>query len=169
MRMKAINHTIDTWIRELDQYNFTRLCTKPAPNSWSLGQLYIHLIEDTNYYLEQIKICVSADDHATEEAAPAAKTMFHNNDFPDEAIEGAPANAYIPQPDNKEQLMGRLLNLKEAIQQAGKLISTSSYKGKTKHPGLGYFNANEWLQFAEMHFRHHRRQKKRIDDFLNRQ
>jgi hypothetical protein len=46
------------------------------------------------------------------------------------------------------------------------LITQSPYKGKTKHPGLHYFNADEWLQFADMHFRHHVKQKKKIDDFL---
>jgi hypothetical protein len=46
------------------------------------------------------------------------------------------------------------------------LISESQFNGKTKHPGLGYFSAKEWLQFANMHFRHHLRQKKRIDVFL---
>ena len=46
------------------------------------------------------------------------------------------------------------------------LMTARKYKGKTKHPGLGYFSAEEWLQFAEMHFRHHLRQKKRIDEFL---
>jgi hypothetical protein len=48
-------------------------------------------------------------------------------------------------------------------------ITESPFGGKTKHPGLGYFSAHEWLQFADMHFRHHLRQKKRIDDFLERQ
>ncbi|HEV9036934.1 MAG TPA: hypothetical protein VGQ51_09945 [Puia sp.] len=38
--------------------------------------------------------------------------------------------------------------------------------GKTRHPGLHYFNSLEWLQFAEMHMRHHFRQKKRIDACL---
>jgi hypothetical protein len=37
---------------------------------------------------------------------------------------------------------------------------------ETQHPGLYHFSANEWYQFAEMHFRHHVRQKKRIDDYL---
>jgi hypothetical protein len=31
---------------------------------------------------------------------------------------------------------------------------------------LLFFNAPEWLQFAEMHMRHHFRQKMRIDDRL---
>lgn len=166
MFIEDFNHTINIWIKELEQYNFTQLIAKPSPNSWSLGQVYMHLIEDTNYYMEQIKICVSADDNVAEEALPAAKTMFLNNDFPNEVIEGTPPNSSIPQPGNKEQLMSSLMNLKDEINDIEILISKSPFKGKTKHPGLGYFNANEWLQFADMHFRHHLRQKKRIDDFL---
>jgi hypothetical protein len=41
--------------------------------------------------------------------------------------------------------------------------------GKTKHPGSNYFTAKEWLQFAEIHLRHHLKQKKRIDDFFEKQ
>jgi hypothetical protein len=41
--------------------------------------------------------------------------------------------------------------------------SQSSFKGKAKHPGLVYFSAIEWYQFAEMHFRHHFWQKKKPD------
>lgn len=166
MLIEDFNHTIDIWIKELEQYDFTRLCAKPSPNSWSLGQVYMHLIDDTNYYIDQIKICVSNNDNVIEEASPDAKTMFLNNNFPDEAIEGSPANSYIPQPDNKDQLMSGLINLKEEINKVAILISKSPFKGKTKHPGLNYFNADEWLRFAEMHFRHHLRQKKRIDEFL---
>jgi hypothetical protein len=62
--------------------------------------------------------------------------------------------------------MDYLIKLKTEITTIGILISTSQFRGKTKHPGLNYFNANEWFQFAEMHFRHHLRQKKRIEEFL---
>jgi len=166
MIIKHFNHTIDNWIKELEQYNFTQLCARPSLNSWSLGQVYMHLISETNFYLEQIKICVSTNDNINEEASQNARAMFLNNDFPDEVIDGPPSNAYTPQPETKEQLMHCIMKLKEEINNAGILISKSSNKGKTKHPGLNYFNAYEWLQFAEMHFRHHARQKKRIDDFL---
>jgi hypothetical protein len=105
-------------------------------------------------------------DHVAEEASPAAQTMFRNNAFPDMVIEGAPSNAYIMQPESKEQLVKDLLNLKEEMNRVGALISQTIALGKTKHPGLGYFSAEEWLQFAGMHFRHHLRQKKRIDAFL---
>lgn len=166
MLVEDFNHTIDIWIKELEQYDFIRLCTKPSPGSWSLGQVYMHLIDDTTYYIEQIKICISANDNVMEEASPAAKAMFLNNNFPDEVIEGPPSNFCMPQPGSKEQLVSRLTNLKDEMNNAAILISRSSFKGKTKHPGLNYFSADEWLQFAEMHLRHHLRQKKRIDDFF---
>lgn len=95
--------------------------------------------------------------------------MFSNNDFPNAQIEGASTNSLIPQPENKEQLKRLLKNVKEEMNKTVTSISNSSFKGKTKHPGLSYFSADEWLQFAEMHFRHHLRQKKRIDNFLKKQ
>ena len=130
------------------------------------GQVYMHLIYNTNYFLEQAKISATTNDNKNEDSSLAAKKLFLNNEFPDELIEGPPDNKSTPQPDSKEQLLGDLIELKNEINTIGVLISKNSFKGKTKHPGLNYFNANEWLQFAEMHFRHHLRQKKRIEDFL---
>jgi hypothetical protein len=163
--LESFNLAIDFWIGSVKQYNLSQLCAKP-PGSWSMGQLYGHLIADTGFYIEQIKSCFNNQDHITEEASPAAQTMFLNNAFPDMIIEGAPSNAYIMQPGSKEQLEKDLLNLKKEMNRLGVLIAQSIERGKTKHPGLGYFSAEEWLQFAGMHFRHHLRQKKRIDDIL---
>ncbi len=115
---------------------------------------------------KQIEICISSNDHATEEASTDAKAMFFNNSLPNVDLEGSPDNAKIPQPANKDQLINGLLNLKSEMNELSILIPRTSYKGKTRHPGLNYFNANEWLQLAEMHFRHHLRQKKNIDNFL---
>ena len=89
MLIDDFNYVVDNWIKELERYHFTQLYIKPSPAGWSLGQLYMHLIADTNFYLEQIEICTSTNDNANEEASPAAKTMFRNNEFPDERIEGA--------------------------------------------------------------------------------
>ena len=109
---------------------------------------------------------VYSNENALEEASPAAKTMFVANNFPDEVLEGPPSNADTPQPKSMEQLVRLLMSLKTEINRLEKLISKSRCNGKTKHPGLNYFNASEWFQFAEMHFRHHLRQRKGIDDFL---
>lgn len=168
MLIEDANHTIDIWIKELENYDFIQICRKPSPNSWSLGQVIMHLLADTNFYFEQIKICVSSNDHTDRKAAEEAKTMFFKNSFPDEIIEGASSNSSVPQPGNKEQLMSSLKNLKNEFNVIDSMISKSLFHGKTKHPGLGYFNADEWFQFTEMHLRHHLKQKERIDSFLKR-
>jgi len=163
---KDFNKTLDTWITGLEQYSFTQLSAKPSPTGWSLGQLYMHLIESTRFFIKQVHISASANDNSNEEAFADAKTMFRNNDFPDLLLEGPPSNAATPQPVSKDQLVAELTELKDEIKKAERLVSETQFKGKTRHFGLGYFTANEWMQFAEMHFRHHLRQKKRLDDFL---
>ncbi|TKK72024.1 DinB family protein [Ilyomonas limi] len=164
--IEDFKRTTNTWIQALAQYNFVQLCTKPSPGSWSLGQVYMHLLETTGYFIKQVTICSSTNDYATEEATDAAKLMFLHNSFPDKLLSGPPSNAHTPQPANKEQLTNGLMKLTDEFRNVETLISNNLYNGKTKHPGLGYFNAREWLQFTEMHFRHHLRQKKRIDVFL---
>jgi hypothetical protein len=166
MSIENFNQTLDTWIRELEHYNFSQLSAKPSAIDWSLGQVYMHIITETRHFIKQIQICTSNNDNINEEASGDGKKMLLNDEFPDAILEGPPSNANTPQPVSNDQLTAELLHLKDEINKAAAQITKSHFKGKTKHPGLGYFTANEWLQFAEMHFRHHLRQKKRIDEFI---
>lgn len=165
--LNKFNRTVDYWLSELNHYYFNELCDKPTPQDWSLGQVYMHLISNVYFYIEEIQICLSSNDHADEEASPEGKKMFLDNSFPDVFIEGPPENADTPQPESKEHLVDLLKQAKQKLNEAASDISLNSFQGKTKHPGLHYFSAHEWLQFADMHFRHHLRQKKRIDAFLS--
>ena len=166
MLFEDFDCSLDSWIKALDNYSLAQLCTKPSPNDWSMGQLYRHLIADTNFYIQQIRACIFTNDYQQEEASTFARAIFSANAFPDTAIEGSPLNAHIKQPQNKEQVVAELSRIKDEVRLLRPLFLKTTHTGKTKHPGLGYFTATEWLQFAEMHFRHHLRQKKRIDEFL---
>lgn len=166
MITEALDQTINGWIEGLDHYTLAELRSKPSPVSWSLGQVYYHLITNTRYYIEEAKLCLSSNDHSHEQTSPEGSAMLTNNEFPDAIIEGPDTNTYIPRPDTKKELKLALLQIKEEINSLAALMSTSPYRGKTKHPGLGYFSASDWLQFTDMHFRHHLRQRKRIDNFL---
>lgn len=166
MTGNTFNDTIKTWINALQLYSYEQLCSKPAPQSWSLGQVYMHLLHDTAYYIEQVKICASNNDYADERAAAMAQTMFANNAFPDKQLAGPPESPPPPPPASKEQLLSSLLSLNKEINNAATLIATTKFKGKTRHPGFEYFDAAEWFHFAEMHFRHHLRQKQRLESFL---
>ena len=162
----TIDEIIGFWINSLGDYKPEALSASPAPGSWSIGQLYLHLVNDTRYFAEQIKSCLSHNDHLEDQPVPAAATMLDQNKFPDQSIEGHPDNGKIPQPTGKQELVDGLLAIREEMRELEQQIVTSRFKGKTRHPGLGYFGADEWFRFAGMHFRHHLRQKKRIDQFL---
>ncbi|HEY9048473.1 MAG TPA: DinB family protein [Ohtaekwangia sp.] len=167
MHIQSFNKTIDIWIAELDHYNLDQLRTKPAPASWSLGQVYIHIIDDTHYYIDQIKACTPLQVHTNDDATDRARVMLLNNDFPNEMIEGSPNNDKVPQPVSIDQLRNGMLALRAEMNKVALEISKGALPGKAQHPGFNYLTANEWLQFAEMHIRHHLRQKKRIDLFLS--
>jgi hypothetical protein len=92
--------------------------------------------------------------------------MLRNNSFPDMMIEGPAAGIFIKQPESKDEVRQKLLAIKADVNDLYAAFDPSKAIGKTRHPGLLYFNTLDWLQFAEMHLRHHFRQKKRIDETL---
>ncbi|MGG7664576.1 DinB family protein [Dyadobacter sp. BHUBP1] len=168
MRVKDYHHTIDIWLRSLEPYDIARLLAQPGPGAWSLGQVYMHILDETEFYFSQIKVCLASNDHAMEDCTSEAKAMLRNNAFPDAILEGPPSNAFVRQPASKQSLIDRLLQLKTIVAETDLLIAQSLFHGKAKHPGLHYLCAEEWFQFSEMHFRHHLRQKARIESFLER-
>jgi hypothetical protein len=165
MLIDQFNKTIDDWILSLDQYSFDELLIKPGPESWSLGQVYIHLVNETRYYISQVEECLKTNDHAAEKMKGEGVTMLSNNTFPNARIRGEPDSiAKIQQPTSQWQLKLEMEGLKTAMNKLWNRMIQQPTVGKTMHPGLGYFNAEEWFQFAEMHLRHHFRQKNRIDE-----
>ena len=165
MLIDEFNNTIDVWINTVQQYSFEELCKQPDANSWSLGQVCVHLINDTSWFVEQIKNCLLNNDNANETMVLFAQTIFQNNSFPDEKLTN-PANANMLQPKSKEDLLQAFIHLKKEVNDVAAQIAHTKSKGKTQHPGFNYFNAVEWMQFAEMHLRHHFKQKNRIEKFL---
>jgi len=164
--IQQFNATIEKWIRCLDDYTLEMLHQKPQPGSWSVGQIYVHITDDTRYFVEQMRAALSDRDNSEKEMHRDAKAIFENNGFPDALVTGPATDASVSQPQSKEELLQRLISIKEDVNQLYISSGIEGSGGKSRHPGLLYFSAPEWLQFAEMHMRHHFRQKKRIDDRL---
>lgn len=164
--LTQFNNTISAWIHFLNNYTLEQLHQAPRPGSWSLGQVYTHIIDDTRYQVAQMQTALLTKEHEGEEMHPDAKKMFANNSFPDRLIEGPGTNQVIRQPGSKQEVMQALVQIKNEVNEAWQAIDQNEPTGKTRHPGLLFFSALEWLQFMEMHMRHHFRQKKRIDEVL---
>jgi hypothetical protein len=164
--ISQFNDTINQWIAYLDNYSIDMLQRQPVPGSWSIGQVYVHIIDDTSWFVEQIAAALATDANSDKEMHQHAKAIFANNAFPDMQLQGPSTNASIRQPQDKAALLQELVAIRDKVNTLVSTYDLAASTGKTQHPGFWFFNAAEWLQFAEMHMRHHFRQKKRIDDQL---
>ena len=163
--LERFNDTIQQWIDNVDHYSLAMLLQKPADKSWSLGQVYMHIIDDTHYFAEQIRLALKTNDNADKPMHEDAIMIFKNDGFPDIKIVNTTAGQPL-QPFNIAALKDGLNTIKQEIAALCADHNLDSAQGKTRHPGLLYFSALDWLRFAEMHMRHHLRQKKRIDEEL---
>lgn len=155
--------THQLWLNWLTDFNLTKLTEVPTSGGWSIGQLYLHLINETNWYLDQAALCIGNDDNAAESMIESAKSMFLNDSFPDIRIKGDPLiNDSIPQPDSKELLIDSFQELANRSKEVWADYLKSEFVGKSQHPGLNYFSPEEWVQYADMHMRHHIKQKEFI-------
>ncbi|MCG7858671.1 DinB family protein [Flavihumibacter sediminis] len=167
MLIDTFNDTIDIWISELNRFDLAQLLLKPDSGSWSLGQLYNHIIDDTGWFIGQIESSFSDEVNVNIEMSEAAKTLFANGSFPDQRIQGNLVSAEkVTQPNSIEEIRTGMEQLKLAANEIWIRMQSAQHFGKSEHPGLGFFNCYEWLEYSEMHMRHHLKQKRRIESFI---
>lgn len=172
MKNRQVLHKFDQimciWQDELNKYSLESLKKKPTPNSWSLGQVYVHLIDGTlNFHLQQAEHCLSKFENDAKRKNFKGFITYHVlGSIPPIQIKVPPSEGYTPkQPEGIEEIKEGLMKVKAKMHELLDPLSVEK-QGKTTHPGFSYLNGNEWYRLVEMHYRHHLRQKERIDAFL---
>ncbi|MGH7600757.1 MAG: DinB family protein [bacterium] len=164
--------TARIWLIALNDYTDEQFARKPSETQWSIGQVYYHLVVRTeNFHLRACQKCLENRAEVTEGGKTlAGKIVFLLGSFPPVKIHVPPPPEYTPkQPQSRAEMREGLLKLIETMRTLAPQIDHASPVQKWKHPALGMLNANEWYRLIEMHFRHHLRQKARLDKFLARQ
>ena len=161
--------TLSVYIEKLNGYTEEKFLQKPEEHSWSLGQVYVHLLlGHEHFFMKQADKCLNQDETVRGKGKNwNGKIIFFINGFPNIKFK-MPKRIEVPprQPENIEYVK---LKLERAAEQALSIASRlDSYdkNEKTKHPAFGYFNAKEWYRMSEMHFRHHLRQLKRTEKIV---
>ena len=160
---------IEIWLENLNKYTDEQFLRKPNEESWSVGQVYEHLIRATEFlHFGQIKQCLQMNDtKAAGEKNIKGKIAYTLGMFLPVKIKVPPTPTYTPpQPKSKKDIEERMKNLLPSLKGFLLLLENANPNNKTAHPGLGFLNAYEWYQIIEMHFHHHLRQKSRLDNFL---
>ncbi len=164
-------HYFSTWEKELGCYTLDELCRKPHAESWSLGQVYLHLIDSFEEFREtKLDKCLQSNENQRKKknfrgflvlgllkSFPPIKIKFPTTE----------SKAFNPaQPESKDEIQKGLQQVKAKMKEYQILLSQNKNQGKASHPVLSYLDGNEWYLLAGLHFKHHLRQKKRLDIFL---
>lgn len=157
------------WIKDVELYSDGQFLRKPDEHQWSIGQVYVHLIQSAlNYHMQQIRQCV--EKKGTEirggKKVPG-KIAYLLGRIPPVRVHVPPSPAYTPaQPVSKQDVIVRLHDVIRSVQEIRETAESASLTHKTAHPGFGYLNAQEWYRLIPMHYHHHRLQQKRLNEFL---
>ena len=163
---KQTHASIDYWIDAYKQYDLEKILMKPAENSWSLGQVGVHLwMASKGFFFKNAEKCLSKE--GTERGKSKklhAHLIFTFGMLPPVRYEMPQQVSVVPKPpESKEQLIARLEEIKTMASALIQRLPQSDPDLKTRHPFLGWLNAAEWIELCSLHFRHHKRQKRRLE------
>ncbi len=167
MNPKKVNQSLLNIIADyrvkLTGMNEINFAITPPDGGWSYSEVYSHIFDSSLLSLIALANCIkgSGEEKPT---AFAVKVILFFGSLP-------PGKKYkVP-----KRLIDRvkkidILTAKQMIdefeQQLSKLypqIKSANLNIKTKHPRLGYLNAEQWLRFIEIHLKHHLKQLARIN------
>jgi hypothetical protein len=120
------------------------------------------------YHLKQITLCLKGEGQEMSGGKKLpGKICFFIGSFLPVRIKVPSSEAYTPkQPLSLGEMRDGLKNLILKLRDTEAQLAHARENIKTAHPAFGLLNAREWFQLIEMHFRHHLRQKARLDEFL---
>lgn len=166
---KEFEQVYSYWLDELAKYSDNQLEFNIDSESWTIGQLYMHLINSTlNFHLKQVGVCISSSENRKgRKSFKGIYCFIFLKKFPPIKIKVPPSEAYTPkQPESKAIIVAGFQNVKEEME---KILSQfkNNKNGKTPHPTFSFLNADEWYKLVLMHWNHHILQKERIDKIMN--
>ena len=157
---------IDAYIADLSTYTDEQLTMQPAPGSWSIGQVYIHLwMSAKGMFFKRAELCLTSGEGTVRGKGKNWKgvLVFLIGMMPTVKVKMPGQVAVEPrQPESREQIIAKLTEIKQLATDYIHRIPDADPTVTAKHPFLGYLNTAEWLSLCNMHFRHHLAQKKRI-------
>lgn len=156
------------YLTELEQYSIEQFTWKSAPDEWSMGQVYNHLLKSAFYMqLKAIEECMNEDTPTAGEKSEGGKAIFIAGTFPPIKIKVPDSPGYTPDnPEDKEKIKAALTQLIEKMKETAAVLPKIPNSRKVQHPALGHLTAQEWFQLTCMHFHHHLRQKETLDAML---
>lgn len=161
------HRVIDAYIARLDRYTYEQLTQQPAPDSWSVGQVYIHLwMSARGFFFKKAELCLTSGEGTVRSQSKNWKghLVFTLGRMPTVRVRMPGEVSVQPRmPESKDQIIARLMEIRSLATDYIHRIPHADPAVRARHPFLGYLNTAEWISLCNMHFRHHEAQLGRIE------
>lgn len=169
--LKSFETAVERYLAELNKLDMGSLLKKQSEKEWSIGQMYVHLIQSALFlHLHNIEQCLSSEDstlNSGEEKTELGRQVFELGQFPPVPVKVPASPQYTPQPpESTGSLIDGLHEVVDRMRSTEPLVYQASVNNKIRHPRLGALNAQEWFLLIEMHYRHHFLQLDRLKSNL---
>jgi hypothetical protein len=167
--LESLEKSVEYFLDQLEGIEEEQLFSKPSEEEWSLGQLYVHLIQSTRNMSSSIELCREG----THESVVIGGTRSSNGDavilnggFPDIRIHVPPSPFYTPQqPKSKAELAEGLRVIVLHMREIEPTLGDIPVERTLIDPNFGGLSAVDWFHLAAFHFRHHLKQLRRLLQF----
>ena len=168
--LKSFEITAERYLEELKKLNMEKLNRKLNEEEWSVGQMYVHLIQSAFMHLHNVDQCLVGSESTLSQAkekTEQGKAVFKLQQFPAIRIKVPASPNYTPPlPESMEQLEEGLHSVVERMRNTEAVLHQAPESKKILHPAFGALNAQDWFLLIEMHYRHHFLQLDRLKTSL---
>lgn len=157
---------IEQYIRDLDGYSIEQLRFKYEESIWSVGQMYIHVIEVAKEYIGHIETCRMATEEVTAGKTEDGMKALSEKEWPNIRVKLDQLPNETSNPKSKDEIIAGLEQVLVSLAHLAGCLDEANPACKVRHGWFGWLGAREWFEMVGMHSRHHLRQKARLDEKL---
>jgi hypothetical protein len=157
---------IEQYMRSLDEYSIEQLRFKYQENIWSVGQMFIHVIEVAKEYIGHIETCTMATEEMPEGKTEDGTKVLAEKEWPNIRVKLEQLPNETRNPESKDEIIAGLEQVLVKLANLAGCVDEANPACKVRHGWFGWLNAREWFEMVGMHSRHHLRQKARLDEKL---
>ena len=166
--LNKFNRRAEEWLSDLQALSEEEMSRRPATDSWSMGELYDHIMKVARtYQIPNFKISLTNESVQRKRKNKIGFAIFNlgirkqvkirMEDFPAPLVQD-----FTPAQQSKEALLS---DFKDFIEEVNVLHSELPADPKTSrhyHPMFGDIHTGEWFSLIEIHMAHHEVQRRRI-------
>ncbi|MGG4046207.1 DinB family protein [Paenibacillus favisporus] len=170
--LQDLETSVERYLIELENFDMEQLLIKTNEEEWSIGQMYMHLIQTAQFmHLQHVDSCLAGNGTAlvtAEDKTEIGRKVYELGSFPPVRVRVPASPQYTPQqPESKEQIIEGLRSVVERMKRTEPALSQEPEQYKIPHPRFGPLSAKEWFLLVEMHYRHHFMQLERLKGELS--